>query len=411
MKIKFNKFIWSYPILMGLMTLGMNYSKEGTDLVGQVYSLSFIDNDSPVDLILDVTSRFHGCYYGVYAMLHQFIGIQPIQYIAIIAFAFFLTFVLSVRSWLRINEVHLSNGNINVLVIISLFSFSPIYVCVTRNLFAITLLLIGYLFLLRKKYLLVIPIVVASLNAHEGMKLIYAIFIVAYGLRCFCLPIFKDIQKRNICIIIIGIALLLIGPTLFSIAGNYMVTNEMVSEKYDELYVSTGSGDGAYKYVIILSMLGSLLLIAPSLISTTQSIASDIVYAENKVRYTASAIFVTSIIGLWGCFLIAQYFGAIGCALSTCLSLFVYLIYVNVFYKVKLGLDIKSFFINCHISITVRMMMSLIIGFIIGMIFPINSWGDLLVAAVIYSIVFLINAYIIAFNNEEKSMIKTIIRR
>lgn len=153
-----------------------------------------------------------------------------------------------------------------------------------------------------------------------------------------------------------------------------------------------------------------LLLIAPSLISTTQSIASDIVYAENKVRYTASAIFVTSIIGLLGCFLIAQYFGAIGCALCTCLSLFVYLIYVNVFYKIKLGLDIKSFFINCHISITVRMMMSLIIGFIICMIFPINSWGDLLVAAVIYSIIFFINAYIIAFNNEEKSIIKTIIR-
>lgn len=154
-----------------------------------------------------------------------------------------------------------------------------------------------------------------------------------------------------------------------------------------------------------------LLLIAPSLILTTQSIASDAIYAENKVKYTSSMIFTTSILGLLGSFIVAPYFGAVGCAVCSCIGLLSYIFLVNILYKRKLGLDILFFFRNCHLDILLRMMISVMSGFLLSYFIPIDNWISLILVAIFYVFIFAVNSYFISLNIDEKKLILSFFKR
>jgi len=153
-----------------------------------------------------------------------------------------------------------------------------------------------------------------------------------------------------------------------------------------------------------------LLLIAPSLVITTQSIAGDTVYAENKVRYTASMIFTTSLVGLAACFVAAPRWGAVGSAVCTCAAMLIYIVWVNIFYKRKMQLDVRSFFTHCQLPILLRMMPSLLAGYAVMRLLPVGSWLSFFAAVAAYGCCYVANAYLLGFNKEEKSLITGFIR-
>lgn len=152
------------------------------------------------------------------------------------------------------------------------------------------------------------------------------------------------------------------------------------------------------------------LLLAPSLINSTQAIASDMVYADNKVKYTSPIILSTSLIGLIASFLLSPKYGAIGCASCTCIALLLYSIFVNVFYKRNLKLNIGNFFKKCHLSITIKTSIPIICGIIINNLFHSDNWLGFGVSIMIYIMIYILNTYFVAFNREEKSIINNIFK-
>lgn len=154
-----------------------------------------------------------------------------------------------------------------------------------------------------------------------------------------------------------------------------------------------------------------LLLIAPSLISTTESIANDVVYAENRVKYTATMIFSTSILGLAGAFISAKFYGSVGCAACTCIGLIIYIFLVNVFYKTKLNLNVLKFFRNCHLSILPKMIMPFAVGVLLNIYLTVDCWIDLLVVMLVYVLVYMANLFFIAFNKNEKTLFFSFLKR
>ena len=151
-------------------------------------------------------------------------------------------------------------------------------------------------------------------------------------------------------------------------------------------------------------------MILPNLVSNTQSIANDTVYAENKVKYTAPIILGSSFLGLLISFGVAPKLGAVGCAASTCLALVIYVVLVNRFYYRKLKIEIGRFFRECQFRITSVMLISIVAGVAIKFFFPISGWGSLFFAAGIYGVIYLINAYFLAFNNEEKRLVTSLFK-
>lgn len=244
---------------MGLMTLGMNTKDGGTDIGAQIYLLSMVKGDNPISLMLDIDSTNHGLYFAVYSYLYSIINLSPIAYISLIAIVYyFLILVIMYKYARKSYSGYLYNSDYTKLILIAVCSFSPIYICVTRNLFAIILFLISLMMLFKKRYILSAMFAFLSYNTHEGMILIITMFLFAILLNKLVLPRFSNNKKRNAVILLVSVALLMVGPFIFSVIGGFAISNNITSDTYNEMYVTSSAGDGIYKRVLILSMLGSL---------------------------------------------------------------------------------------------------------------------------------------------------------
>ena len=149
----------------------------------------------------------------------------------------------------------------------------------------------------------------------------------------------------------------------------------------------------------------ALLLISSNIVSLTQSIANDVVYAENKVRYTASFTFISSGLGLLFAILFSKYLGAIGCAIATAFSLWAYLLLANIFYKKTLKLELGRFFKECHWKIIPLQFIVTLCFYGIKQFITLNSWIAFFAYGTIYIIIICLVSYFCLFNNEEKQLV------
>jgi len=153
-----------------------------------------------------------------------------------------------------------------------------------------------------------------------------------------------------------------------------------------------------------------LLLIVSNIVSLTQSIANDYVYAENRVKATAIIILTTSTIGVICSVISAPQYGAIGCAASTCLALLLNLVFVNIFYFNRMKIDVLSFFKNCHVKILPVLLFIMIISMLLIPSVINNNWLSLIFWACVYTIIYLLVSYFFLMNQSEKNMIKGLLR-
>ncbi len=148
-----------------------------------------------------------------------------------------------------------------------------------------------------------------------------------------------------------------------------------------------------------------ILLIFSNLVSLTQRIAEDLVYVDNRIKDTTVRILICSALGLGvGCVL-APMFGAIGTAVGTGLGLLVYQIIINVYYQKKLGLDIQSFFYECHLRILPLLIVFAMIAYYFQSLIVFDSWIKLIVCGSIYATIFLILSFVFLFNKNEKQLV------
>lgn len=154
-----------------------------------------------------------------------------------------------------------------------------------------------------------------------------------------------------------------------------------------------------------------LLLIGTNMVSLTQHVASDLVYAENKVRYTATLTFVASGLALLGSVLLAPTMGAVGCALSFFGAMSLNLFQLNVFYKKKLHVDVGRFFRKCHYKLLPSMCLVSVCFWGIKQYVLADTWGMLILFGSLYSLAVVTLDYLFLFNSEEKSIIRNFIHR
>lgn len=149
----------------------------------------------------------------------------------------------------------------------------------------------------------------------------------------------------------------------------------------------------------------ALLLISSNIVSLTQSIANDVVYAENKVRYTASFTFISSGLGLFLAIIFSKYLGAIGCAMATSFSLWSYLLLANVFYKRTLNLEVGRFFKECHWKIIPLQLLVTLCFYGVKQFITLDSWLAFLAYGTTYVFVLFLLSFFFLFNGEEKQLV------
>lgn len=154
----------------------------------------------------------------------------------------------------------------------------------------------------------------------------------------------------------------------------------------------------------------AVLLIAPNIISMTQQIGTTLSYVENEVRYNSIIAISISILSFVLSLLLAPYWASIGCAWAVFISLLINLIGLNLFYRYKLKLDIKTFFLQCHIKILPLLLPILTALLFIDNYWGFHSWFSLFMTAGIYTLVYFFIIYAGGMNSTEKEMIFRIIK-
>lgn len=154
-----------------------------------------------------------------------------------------------------------------------------------------------------------------------------------------------------------------------------------------------------------------IFFIVSHFFTLTQQIALDLVVAENRVKVYALCIFVCSALGLAGSVLTSKHYGAMGSAFCTGLSLCLYVIMINIYYQKGMKLDMVRFFKSCHLKIVPIIAILSIVSFVIVSKFSLNSWLKLVLAIAIYGIVYALISFFCLFNQDEKNLIKGIVKK
>ena len=153
-----------------------------------------------------------------------------------------------------------------------------------------------------------------------------------------------------------------------------------------------------------------VFLVFVNIISLTLQVGMDLVYAENKVRQTATIVFVSSLIGLVLSVIVAPKYGAVGCAASTGFALVLtQILYIRFFHK-KMGLDMSIFFKKCHLRIMPVLVGYGLAAYILCQKLVFDNWINLVVSIVIYTLGYIIIVWFLLLNKDEKDLIMGFIK-
>ncbi len=159
----------------------------------------------------------------------------------------------------------------------------------------------------------------------------------------------------------------------------------------------------------------TVLLIFPGLFYVPQQIANTVVVVLNRVKSQGIVFVITAIVNVILSFIFGYFWGAVGCSLSICIAYLVRTVLMNVVFKKQLGIDVITFFKECHGKMAMGLILTLILGLLIGKYVVVGSgWTVFLVQVVLLSLGYVVIMWLTGWNKYEKnlflSMAKSLLR-
>ena len=149
----------------------------------------------------------------------------------------------------------------------------------------------------------------------------------------------------------------------------------------------------------------ALIILFPTLISSTQQIAKTTVIAKKLVRYHAICSIFTGFIGLTISYLISSKIGAMGACIGTAFATMGNITCLNVVYKKKAGINVFEFYKKCYIMLIPCYGITAIAGLLIAKYVPLDGWIGLGVKAMLIVLVYAIVAFIFYMTKQEKKQL------
>ena len=119
----------------------------------------------------------------------------------------------------------------------------------------------------------------------------------------------------------------------------------------------------------------ALIILFPTLISATQQVAKTTVIAKKLIKYQALCMIVTGVFGLVFSYFVSIHYGALGVCLGTCITSLLNIVYMNVIYKVKAGINVFEFYKKCYLRLIPCYALTLVLGLVIAKYIPNGGWG------------------------------------
>lgn len=173
---------------------------------------------------------------------------------------------------------------------------------------------------------------------------------------------------------------------------------------FGQFFISKWAGDGYENSYWV-----ALLLMSPATVPLIQNIGLEIQRAKNKHQIRSIAYLIMAVVNVGISIWFASMWGEIGTALGTTISIVIVpIIFMNIFYQVKLGIDVIGFWKTIGKTLP-AFIIPIAFGVAINMLYDFKSLIDFFILAVVYGAIFFISYYFIGFNADEKGMIKGVV--
>ncbi len=170
---------------------------------------------------------------------------------------------------------------------------------------------------------------------------------------------------------------------------------------YGKEFIAFWAGE-AYKDAYLIG----LLLMLPVTIPLIQNLGIEIQRAKNMHKIRSVVYFVMAIANIFLSIQLIKYFGVVGAAVGTAVSLVLGNgIFMNVYYHKKMGLDILHFWKQI-LKFLPAVALTVVVGVIIKMFIPAKNIVLLGVDIVIYCLVYLTFMWIMGMNKSEKDLFR-----
>lgn len=173
----------------------------------------------------------------------------------------------------------------------------------------------------------------------------------------------------------------------FIVFGRTFITL-WVGEDYDDAYMMT------------------LLFFVPSTVPLIQNLGIIIMQARNQMKFRSICYSVIALFSIFLQLIFVHFWGGIGCALAIAISMIMgHILVMNFYYKKKQHLDMVEFWKQIAQMSIVPGIALIFVSFFTAF-FPIKeSWFDLFLHVVVYTIIYAPFAYFLQMNEYERSLI------
>lgn len=155
----------------------------------------------------------------------------------------------------------------------------------------------------------------------------------------------------------------------------------------------------------------ALFLIIPVTVPLIQNLGIEIQRAKNKHQARAIVYFFIAIGNIFLSIPLIKLMGATGAAVGTAISLFVgNIMFMNWYYHKRIGIEIPMFW-KSIVSIIPALLIPAVPGILIMLFVHINNLIQLIIWAILYSIVFCSSMWLFGMNESEKKLITDIYNR
>jgi len=159
----------------------------------------------------------------------------------------------------------------------------------------------------------------------------------------------------------------------------------------------------------------ALLTMVPSCIPLMQSVALNIIVAQNKHRFRALVYLAIAIINVVGTVVAVNYWGIIGAAAVSCVAYIIGQLFVmNWYYWKKIKLNIPRFWKSVAKIFIAPVVLGVAFS-VIKIFIDFNNWAFIFAGIAVYTVLFVLISWFFAMNDYEKDIfrapVKSIVRK
>ena len=219
--------------------------------------------------------------------------------------------------------------------------------------------------------------------------------------------------------------------SVFAPQVNYIVANNRDKKELDDLFIKIGR---IQFYIVSLILIGyiaigsqfiaiwagpgyedsfiiGLLLILAVFVPAFQNIGIEIQKAKNMHKARSIVYFLIAIINVLMTIPLTKQFGGIGAALSTTICMFVgTVVFMNYYYWKYVRLDIIRFWKEIR-SILPGYILPILVSWGLSCKMTLKSYVEILIAAIVITIVFICSVWNISMNQHEKDLLLQVFKK